>query len=192
VQDGAKWGDGFSCGLNIVMGKMTGGKYQRFLDRIQAYYYFPIAIAKESKVAQGTIQVLVNAEAGCLDRIGGLAFGIKNVGNYFLLCLDALEKTFTLFEFVNNRRIKRQTKNAPIESGRWYTITAKISETTIKGYLDDELLLEHPVDGPLAGYVGLGTKADATTLFDKLVIQVDNDERVIPFLEAKKSARDEP
>jgi pyruvate, water dikinase len=181
VQDGAKWGDAFSCGLNIVLGKMTGGKYQQFLDSIQAYYYFPVAIAKEKKVADGTIRVSVKPEAGCLDRMGGLAFGIRNAGNYFILTVDALENTFALYEFINNRRVTQARIDTPIESGRWYTIAAQISGSHLNGYLDDDPLIEHTAERTLEGYVGLGTKADSTVYFDNLVVQQDDRKHPIAF-----------
>jgi pyruvate,water dikinase len=181
VQDGAKWGDSFSCGLNLVMGKMTGGRYQQFLDSIQAYYYFPIAIAKDKRVDHGKVRVMIKPQSGCLDRTGGLAFGIRNAGNYFILTVDALESTFALFEFVNNRRFKREAIHTPIESGRWYSVTAEISGSHMKGYLEDELVIKHTAGRSLDGYIGLGTKADSTTYFDSIVVLEGDQEHIIAF-----------
>jgi pyruvate,water dikinase len=181
VQEGAKWGDRFSCGLNIVLGKMTGGKYQQFLESIQAYFYFPIAIAKEQKIDSGSVEIVLKLETGCLDRLGGLAFGIRNVGNYFILAVDAMESAFALFEFINNRRFKRERITTPIESGRWYTVRAEISGRHVKGYLDGQLLIEQSTERTLDGFVGLGTKADSTVYFDHLVVREGSRKKVIPF-----------
>jgi pyruvate,water dikinase len=181
AQDGAKWGDAFSCGLNIVMGKLTGGRYQKFLDNIHAYYYFPIAIAKEKKLDAGTIEVLIKLEAGCLDRMGGLAFGIRNVGNYYILVLDAMENAMAVYEFINNRRFRREIARTPVESGLWYTVTAEIAGPHLKAYLNGKLLIEHTAERTLDGFVGIGTKADSTVYFDKLVLKQGDRETMTAF-----------
>lgn len=181
LQDGSKWGDSFSCALNIVMGKMIGAKYQQFLDRIQAHHYFPIAIAKDSAVSEAVLGVKVKPEGGCIDRAGGIAFGIRNVGNYFVLALDALRNNLALFEFVNNRRFKREVGQKEIASGKWYHVSAEISGHTLKGYLDDERAIQYTAERPLSGYVGLWTKADSITYFEELVIQEGAGKRIISF-----------
>jgi pyruvate,water dikinase len=181
LQDGSKWGDSFSCALNIVMGKMIGGKYQQFLDSMQAHYYFPIAIARDSAVSKAVLGVKVKPEGGCIDQTGGLAVGIRNVGNYFVLAVDALGNSFALFEFVNNRRFKREVSQKKIASGKWYHVSAEISGHTLKGYLDDELAIQYTAERPLSGHVGLWTKADSTTYFEELVIQEGTGKRMIGF-----------
>jgi pyruvate,water dikinase len=155
------------------MGKLVGAKYQEFLDSMGAYHYFPIAIAKESLVSDAVLSVQVKPVGGSIDRAGGLAFGVRNVGNYFVLRVNALEENFTLFEFVNNRRFQRANVHKRIETGRWYTIRVETSGDSLKGYLDDELLVEYTSERPLKGYVGLWAKADSLTCFTELVIKTN-------------------
>ncbi len=82
-QDGSKWGTNLSAGIAKFMGRMVGAKYQEFLDNINAYYYFPIAIAKDSAVTgDAVLKVNARAESGAIDRAAGLAFAIRNIGNY--------------------------------------------------------------------------------------------------------------
>jgi pyruvate,water dikinase len=171
LQDGAKWVPTLSAGMAKFMGKMFGSKYQEFLDSIRAYYYFPLAIAKDSSVADAVLRVRVKAVGGSIDRAGGLAFGIRNVGNYFVLRLNALEDNFALFETVNNRRFQRASVSKKIETARWYGIRVETSGNSLKGFLDDELLIEYTAERPLKGYVGIWTKADSVTCFDELVIE---------------------
>ena len=171
LQDGAKWVPGLSSGIAKFMGRMFGAKYQEFLDSIRAYYYFPLAIAKDSSVADAVLRVRVKPVGGSIDRAGGLAFGIRNVGNYFVLRLNALEDNFTLFETVNNRRFQRASVSKKIQTGRWYGIRVETSGSSLKGYLDDELLIEYTAERPLKGYVGMWTKADSVTYFDEFVIE---------------------
>lgn len=171
LQDGAKWVPTLSSGMAKFMGKMFGAKYQEFLDSIRAYYYFPLAIAKDSSVADAVLRIRVKPVGGNIDRAGGLAFGIRNVGNYFVLRLNALEDNFALFETVNNRRFQRASVPKKIETARWYCIRVETSGNSLKGFLDDELLIEYTAERPLKGYVGMWTKADSVTYFDDLVIE---------------------
>ena len=181
LQDGSGWGTGLSSGMASLMGKMVGAKYQEFLDNISAYYYFPIAIAKESAVSDAVLQVNVKAVSGNIDRAGGLVFGLMNVGNYFVLRINALEDNFTLFEFINDRRFQRASVHRKIETAEWYRIKAEISGQTLKGYLDDELLIEFTAERPLNGYTGIWTKADSVTYFDALSIEEYRKQRVVGF-----------
>jgi len=163
------------------MGKMVGAKYQELMDNIGAYYYFPIAIAKDSSVSDAILRLRVKPLAGSIDRAGGLAFAIGNIGNYFVLRLNGLEDNFILFEFVNNRRFQRASVPKEIETGRWYEIRVKTSGHSLKGYLDDELLIEYTAERPLSGHVGIWTKADSVTYFDELIIKADGHVREIPW-----------
>jgi pyruvate,water dikinase len=181
LQDGSGWGTGLSSGMANLMGKMVGAKYQEFLDNISAYYYFPIAIAKESAVSDAIIQVNVRPVSGSIDQAGGLVFGLMNVGNYFVLRINALEDNFNLFEFINDRRFQRATVHRKIETAEWRRIKAEISGQTLKGYLDDELLIEYTAERPLNGYVGIWTKADSVTCFDALTIEENSKQRNIGF-----------
>ena len=172
LQDGSEYGSSVSTGLANVMRKMMiGPQYQGLLDSIEAYSYFPLAIAKDSEISEGILRVRVKPVAGSIDQAGGLAFGIRNINNYFVLRINALEDNVVLFEYVNNRRFQRTAFHQKIETGRWYLITVEISGNTLRGYLDDELFIEYTADRPLAGYVGLWAKADSVTYFDELSIE---------------------
>ena len=59
LQDGSKWVPGFPSGMAKFMGKMIGAKYQEFMDNIRAYYYFPLAIARDSSISDASLKVRV-------------------------------------------------------------------------------------------------------------------------------------
>jgi pyruvate,water dikinase len=181
LQDGSEYGSSLTSGMANFMGKMMGAKYQELLDNIEAYYYFPLAIAKDSEIAKGTMLVKVKPVAGSVDQAGGLAFGIRNINNYFVLRINALEDNVILFEYVNNKRLTRARVEKGIKTADWYSITVEISGNSMKGYLDDELVMEYTGERPLSGYVGLWTKADSVTYFDELTIEEGVKKRVIDF-----------
>jgi pyruvate, water dikinase len=135
MQDGSKSGYFLFSGLVGVANKLMGASTQELLDNIQAYYYFPLAIAKNSEMADGSAQVQVKAVKGSIDRAGGLAFGIKNAGNYFVLRINALEDNVILFEYINNKRFQRAMVKKKIETDRWYGLKVEIKGPTIKDIL---------------------------------------------------------
>jgi len=146
---------------------------------VEAYYYFPLAIAKNLEMAEGTISVQVKAIRGNIDRAGGLAFGLKNAGNYFVFRLNALEDNVALFEFINSKRVQRVSVRKKIEADRWYRLQVEIKGATIRGILDDELVLEYEAESILQGYVGLWTKADSVTAFQNLTIDSEGHKKII-------------
>jgi pyruvate,water dikinase len=153
------------------MRRMVGGaRYQAFLDNIKAYHYFPKLIAKDGEIESGTVTVRVRAVSGFIDQAAGLVLGLRNVGNYFALRINALENNLVLFEHVNGNRFQRATIERAIEAGRWYRLKATLSGRRVLGFLDDELLIDFEADRAVAGHVGLWTKADSVCQFASLTI----------------------
>jgi pyruvate,water dikinase len=181
VQDGSKSGFTISSGVAGVAGKFLGASLQDFLDNVEAYYYFPLAIAKNSDMEDGTIRANIKAVGGHIDRAGGVAFGIQNAGNYFVLRINALEDNVILFEYKENKRYQRVSMTEPIESQKWYELSVEISGRDIKGYLDKKMVLEYTAEKPVKGLAGLWTKADSVTYFDQLTIKSDAGEKSIAF-----------
>jgi len=181
VQDGSKSGFTISSGVAGVAGKFLGASLQDFLDNVEAYYYFPLAIAKNSDMEDGTIRANIKAVGGHIDRAGGVAFGIQNAGNYFVLRINALEDNVILFEYKENKRSQRASVTVPIESQKWYELAVEISGRDIKGYLDGKMALEYTAEKPVKGLAGLWTKADSVTYFDAMTIKTDAGEKGITF-----------
>jgi pyruvate, water dikinase len=181
VQDGSKSGFTISSGVAGIAGKFLGASLQEFLDNIEAYYYFPLAIAKYSDMEDGTIRGHIKAVGGHIDRAGGIAFGIQNAGNYFVLRINALEDNVILFEYKENKRYQCISVTDKIESQKWYELSVEIRGRDIKGYLDGKMILEYTVEKPVKGLVGLWTKADSVTYFDALTIKTDTGEKNIAF-----------
>ncbi|MBZ0154792.1 MAG: pyruvate, phosphate dikinase [Alphaproteobacteria bacterium] len=181
IQDGSRSGFTLSAGVAGLMGKLVGQALQDFLDTIEAYYYFPLAIAKYIEIEEGSISVKVKPVGGHIDRAGGIAFGIQDAGNYFVLRINALENNIILFEYKNNNRVQRASAQQSIASGIWHHLTVKIRERRIKGYLNGQLLIEHAAEKAVKGFIGLWTKADSTTYFDEFTVTTGERKEVIEF-----------
>ncbi|MBI4800031.1 MAG: pyruvate, phosphate dikinase, partial [Desulfarculus sp.] len=159
------WVTGLSRGLAGLATKFVGEKYYEYLDNVEAYYYFPMLIRKDSHLAGGQAEVQVKALGGSIDRAGGLVFGLRDVGNFLVLRLNALENNLILFEFVNAKRQQRVAVRRQINSNQWYRLGVQVRGRTIKGFLDGQLCLEHQAGQPVEGLLGLWTKADSLTCF---------------------------
>jgi len=171
LQDGSRAGFRVSTGMAKWVGKVAGPGLQEFLDRMEAYYYFPLILAKESDLAEGTIRAEVKTIGGHIDRAGGIVFGLRSLGNYFVWRLNALEDNLILFEYENHKREQRGISKQKIESDRWYALKVEINGRTIRTYLDEVILLTYETETPLRGYAGLWTKADSVTLFRNFIFQ---------------------
>ncbi len=181
LQDGSKEGFTISSGLAGIIGKMAGQSLYEFLDTIEAYFYFPLAIVKNSEMSDGTISVRIKPESGNIDRAGGIAFAIKNISNYFVFRINALEDNAILFEYINGKRIQRVSATMPIKSHKWYHLKVVVFGSVIKGFIDDEFILEYISDETLDGYIGLWTKADSVTYFEGLKTESNSKSKIFEF-----------
>ncbi|MBI5585032.1 MAG: pyruvate, phosphate dikinase, partial [Deltaproteobacteria bacterium] len=171
LQDGSHFSSWISANVSQTLGRFMGKRYQEFLDNIEAYYYFPMAIAKESTMADGLAQVLVKPLSGNIDQAGGLSFAIRDWGNYFVFRINALEDNAILFEFKNGRRLERLNVDAPIRAGQWHCLRVQTAGNRIRAFLEGQQVMEYKAEYDLQGYVGLWTKADSVTLFKDLVLE---------------------
>jgi pyruvate,water dikinase len=167
--------------LSGLIGKAIGTSYQELLDSIGAYFYFPLAIAKNSEMADGSIAVELMPEGGIIDRAGGIIFGLKNAANYFVFRINALEHNAILFEFVNGKRSERGRAALVVRSGRWYRLRAEIADRTIRCGVDGQVLVECRAEAPIRGHVGVWTKADSATWFRPLTVDTSEGTRVFEY-----------
>lgn len=181
LQDGSRWGRRVSSEFSGLMGKVIGNTYREFLDTIEAYYYFPLLIMKDMEFSQGAITAGIKPMRGNIDRAGGIAFGIRDTENYFVLRTNSLEGNIVLFEFVEGRRVLLFSVTKRIENNQWHLLKAELTEDSIKGYYNDELVMEYPLDQPIRGFIGLWTKSDSVICFKDLVIETGGGRRTIAF-----------
>ncbi len=176
TQNGKAWGDALSTGVADLMGHMIGPKYQTFLDGIEAYFYFPLVIAKSSEMGDGMFSVDVKSVSGRIDAAAGLAFGLRNAGNYFVWRINALENNAVLFEFINNRRLQRAETTLPLRKDRWYTLQVQVDGTSILAFVDGRELVRFEAATAVEGHLGLWTKADSTSMFKNLSAHITDRE----------------
>jgi pyruvate, water dikinase len=171
LSDGSQYATWVSSRAAGLMGRFVGSRYQEFLDNIGAYYYFPLAVRKGSHLNEGAVSARVRLIAGLIDQAGGIAFGIRDVGNYFVFRINALENNAIIFEFRHSKRFQLATVDIPIFSNRWYDLKAETAGSHVKAYLDGKLLMDYEANRTMEGYLGLWTKADSVTEFESLIVE---------------------
>jgi hypothetical protein len=133
--------------------------------------YFPLIISKTVAVADGD-RCTNQAVAGAIVQPGGIAFGIRNAGNYF--CAAFLWKTMSSSSSSSTGRIERRVETVAIDSNVWHLLRVEIDQNQIRGFFNDKLLVEYGADKSIAGHVGLWTKADSVVWFDEFLLATKN------------------
>jgi pyruvate,water dikinase len=172
LQDGSNMAGTVSCTLHSAMETVLGGRYRRFLENRHALHYYPVAVKRESRCHDALIGVDARIGAGCVDLAAGLAFGLVNVGNCFVLALDASVGEVQLLEFITNKRHFRERTSVDIPMDQWLRIKVRVTEKEIEAELDGRPCLRFTAPRPVSGYVGLWSKGDTTAYFRKL--EIDN------------------
>src|SRR6516162_1532355 len=94
------------------------------------------------------------------DASGGIVFRFSE-GRYYVIRANALEDNFRFYYYDRGRR---QISGAQVKApalGQWHTLRITAEQDRIKGWLNDELLIDQRDKRFTSGRVGLWTKADS-------------------------------
>ena len=167
--DGRQWIKGQpSAGLAANARRIYGSKHEEFIDSVKAYAYFPYAVAKDvENFTNGELSMRFRLVSGQLDQCAGILFNLKTNGDYLTVRFNGKENNLVLWTFKNGKRsfVKKGTRDVPLKMGEWHRMKVSIAGTQMRGYLDDELLLEYTLAEPVSGKVGLWSKTDSVSQF---------------------------
>jgi len=73
-----------------------------------------------------------------------------------------------LWMFKSGKRsfVKKGVHDVHLKMGQWHRMKIAVEGTQLRGWLDDELLLEYTLAEPVAGKVGTWSKTDSVSQFD--------------------------
>ena len=93
VVDGRQWKEGqTAAGIADKARALYGDRYAEFLDRVQAYAYFPYVVAKDvTDFRGGEISVRFEGISGRIDQGAGILFNLKPNGDYFTVRANPLD-----------------------------------------------------------------------------------------------------
>jgi hypothetical protein len=171
--DGRQWKEGQAAtGVADKARALYGDRYAEFLDRVQAYAYFPYAVAKEvPDFRNGEVTVRFEGISGRIDQAAGILFDLKPNGDYLALRANPLENNLVLWKFERGKRSSvKWIRDTPTPTRQWHELKVRIAGTKIEGYLDGKRYLEHVLTKPVSGRVGLWSKADSHVYFDDFTV----------------------
>src|SRR5205823_9679578 len=171
--DGRQWKEGqSSAGIADKARALYGERYAEFLDRVQAYAYFPYAVVPNvENFTGGEITVRFEGLSGRIDQGAGILFNLKPNGDYLTIRANCLENNLVLWKFEKGKRSSvKWVRNTPTPSHQWHELKVRIAGATVEGYLDGKRYLEHTLPEPVSGRIGLWSKADSHVYFDAFTV----------------------
>lgn len=138
---------------------------------------YNLALAEKSSYQDLHCAVQVKAVAGEEDQGGGPIWRCRDQDNYYICRINPLESNYRVYVVHEGKRRQLDSARVELEVGRWYTLSAGMIGDEITCYLDGRQMLR-ATDGTITtpGMVGLWTKADAVTSFDRLETREDRRE----------------
>ncbi|MBI4491208.1 MAG: DUF1080 domain-containing protein [Chloroflexi bacterium] len=109
--------------------------------------------------------------SGRTDRAGGLIFRVQDKDNYYILRANALENNVNFYRYAGGQRSLLKDGSASVPSEQWQELRVEVVGNHLRGFLNDEPVVETTDDTFTAGQVGLWTKADSTTCFDDVTVR---------------------
>jgi len=173
VVDGRQWKEGQTAASVADKARaLYGDRYAEFLDRVQAYAYFPYAVVKEiPDFRAGEISVRFEGISGRIDQGAGILFNLKPNGDYLTVRANPLENNLVLWKFEKGRRSSvKWIRNTPTATRQWHDLKVRIAGPKVEASLDGKPYLEHTLPEPVSGRIGLWSKADSHMYFDDYTV----------------------
>jgi len=172
--DGRQWIKGQpSAGLAAKARTIYGSKHEEFIDSVKAYAYFPYSVAKDvPDFRNGEISMRFRLLGGQLDQCAGILFNLKSNGDYLTVRFNGKEDNLVLWTFQSGKRsfVKKGAHDVHLKMGEWHRMKIAVDGTQLRGYLDDELLLEYTLAEPVSGRIGLWSKTDSVSQFEEYAV----------------------
>jgi hypothetical protein len=153
-------------GVEDVPGALHGG---RALVQRATNNSFNVIVAPGGPYTDVDVSVRFKPISGSEDASAGIVFRFAE-GRYYVVRANALEDNFNLYYYDQGRR---QITGARVKApalGQWHKLRITAEGDYIKGWLNDQLHIDHHDSRFTSGRVGLWTKADSITAFDDLVV----------------------
>lgn len=132
---------------------------------------FNLCVADKTSYKDLDLSVSFKALTGELDQGGGPVWRYKDANNYYVARMNPLEDNFRVYKVVAGKRSQLGSAEVTAPAAKWHTIRVVEKGDHIQCYLNGKLHLDVKDDTFTgAGKIGLWTKSDAVTEFDKLSV----------------------
>jgi hypothetical protein len=156
----------------------TGGKALAQLTTDPADYRFLVAIYKPMVAANAEITVHCKPVGGKIDRACGVIVRAIHGQNYYVARANALEDNVRFYRVRNGQRPQLASADGvKVASGQWHTLTLRVEGDRFSVAFNGKPMhtttdMTPALPRPIEGRVGLWTKADSVTYFDRVEIKV--------------------
>jgi hypothetical protein len=130
---------------------------------------FNLCVATKGRFANNvTLSVALKPVEGKLDQGGGVVWLYQDANNYYVARYNPLEENFRVYHVVNGKRTQLATIEKIKSTPGWHTVAVTHFGKEITCTLDEKYRTS-VTDGTFQkpGLVGLWTKADARSHFDR-------------------------
>jgi hypothetical protein len=173
-EDGRSWKKGQPAGGLADKARAIYGKnHEDFIESVQAFAYYPIAVAKDVPDFQnGDISIRFQMIGGALDRCAGILFNVKPNGDYLTVRFNGTEDNVVLWTFLSGKRsfVKRADGEFPLELGTWHELKISVHGTALAASLDGKHVLDYTLKEAVSGKVGLWSKTDSMVEFSDFTV----------------------
>lgn len=175
--DGRRWEQGImSSGVADKAKALYGERYAEFLDNLEAYKYFPLSICNQYQSFKGgKITVSFKTISGRIDEAAGIAFDIRQNGDYLVVRANPVENNMVMFQMEKGKRSTVQwIRGIPTSSNQWHALRVIINGKKVEGYLDGKKYIDYTSKEEIDGKIGLWSKSDSYVFFDNFAVEPTN------------------
>lgn len=154
-------------GIEEVPGALQAGRalIQRATDNA-----FNVIVAPGGPYTNVDISVRFKPISGREDASGGIVFHFAE-GHYYVIRANALEDNLNFYYYDRSRHEIAGVRVKAPALGQWHKLRIVADGDRIRGWLNDQPLIDKRDTRFASGRVGLWTKADSVTAFDDLLVR---------------------
>ncbi len=133
---------------------------------------YNLLMTKASVPSNFTMEVALRAESGGEDQGGGLFWHARDKKNYMITRWNPLERNLRIYRVENGVRTQIYGSGVNVDPKAWHVLRVEVKGSIVRVSLDNVLAIvcsAKPVS--TGGRVGLWTKADAVTSFDRFEVK---------------------
>jgi hypothetical protein len=137
---------------------------------------FPLALFETpASFTSGTVRVQFRLIDGSDDRTAGLVFGYRPRGTYYYVRYNTKDGNVALWRMDGPKRtvIKHGEQHEQLRVGEWHELQLTIDGRRVRAAVNQKLHVDHELEEPPSGQLGLWTKPDATSAFRNLVVSAE-------------------
>jgi hypothetical protein len=173
LEDGSRWeGSELANGLAAQARALYGERWNEFIDDLAEAAYFPLAeFNKVDAFTGGTLSVRFKVLGGNLEQDAGLAFDIRDNGDFMALKSDTIENNLVLYRSIQGVATSLQrVPNVPTTLGEWHEQSLVIAGSHVSGLVDGRVWLDTELDAPPSGRIGVFAKRDTVVMFSEFTV----------------------